>query len=269
MRIFVILFLSIFLASCAYQVHTYDKEISPVEDSARIEEPNKSLQVGEKLVYAVDWIGIPAGFITLEVKETMQINNHLAYHIIAKARPNRFFKIFYDIEYTVHTYIDTKTLKPIRFHKERSLNRKITDETIEFSYDTDNAIWEYSNPKTRKELSIPKNAQDLLSSLYYFRLIKIGLGKHYPISIIYGGESWSVDIMAERIADIQITNRGHFKTMVIAPVSDLAKHITGFKNFKAFLTTDKRRLPVLFTMRTKIGYLSGILISDSLCKNSN
>ncbi|MCX5706449.1 MAG: hypothetical protein NTW13_02085, partial [Candidatus Omnitrophica bacterium] len=92
MRIPLIFVLVLFLSSCAHQVRTYDKKVNHDLKPAEIEASIKSIQLGERLVYAVDWIGIPSGYITLEVKEVAVIDGRPAYHLEARALPNNFFK---------------------------------------------------------------------------------------------------------------------------------------------------------------------------------
>ncbi len=263
MRPILILLLSFMLASCAYQIRTYDKKVHPQDNLVEIREPLTKLEVGEKLVYSVRWLGVSSGYITLEVKEITQINNRSAYHIVAQAKPNSFFKFFYDVNYTVDSYIDTETLKSLRFHKERILNGKVTDEKIEFLYPQNQAIWTYSSPPQKKELKLPENPQDLLSSLYYMRLKKVSEDSVSQMGVIYGGSSWPIRIACNKIVEIKISGLGVFKAMLFSPVTDLTTHITGFQGLQAFLSLASKRLPILFKMPTKIGYLVGVLISKN------
>ena len=275
MKKLLILFLCIFISSCAHRPRiTFEKQIITTEAEAsvpvKIEEPAPSLEIGENLTYAVDWIGVPSGYITLETKEITKIGDRDAYHVIAKALPNKFFRFFYDVEYSVHTYIDTQTLKPLRFYKQRRHKKTMSYETIDFFYPEGKAVWKDSEGNEMKELSLPQNPQDLLSSLYYFRLVKeIKVGEKFPVDIIYNGRSWPSVLMVDKIAGVEISKCAKFKAMLITPLTELATYITGFKSIQTYLSTDKKRVPLIFRMRTKIGSLSGVLMSDSLCKNSN
>jgi len=249
------------LSSCAKQVKFSDKGVFRETgiQSLPIEKPLKELKQGEKLVYAVGWIGIPAGSIILEVKEIVAIGNTKAYHITARAIPNRFFKFFHNVEYTVDSYIDIQSMKSIKFCKERILNGKLTSEETTFDYKNNEVVWRYSNPQLVKKLKIPQNNQDLLSALYAFRVEDIKLNETFNINIVYSGQAWPIQIYLEREEGLKIPGCGTFRTIVGKVSSRLSSHITGFNNIEVFMSTDKNRLPVLFRMRTRIGYLSGIL----------
>jgi hypothetical protein len=257
-----------FLAGCAHQV-TYEKEKSITLSQISIEKPLKVLRVGEKFIYEVSWFGIHSGYITLTVKEIVNINATPTYHIVATAQPNSFFRFFYDVEYKVDTYLDVNRLRPLSFHKQRRLNQKVTIEKIEFDYAKNIAHWTYSDPKIKKDLVITKNLQDLLSSLYYFRIQEISLGKKHYLDIFYNGNIWPVTLLAEKYLKINLPGRIKINAIVTKPISSLSTYITGFPKFEAFLTCDKERTPVLFKMPTRIGSLYGVLVNYSECRNSN
>jgi len=260
MRFLLILTISIFLVSCSHLGRIYSREEI---NSIKIEEPVKFFEVGEKLVYAVSWTGIPSGKITLEVKEIIFVNGKPVYHIIATAVPNSFFKLFYNVGYTVHSYLDMAELKPVSFHKERSLKGVLTKEDLKFDYSGNIVAWDYSNnlsPEIHKNISIPKNANDLLSALYYFRTKDIVLGSNYNTNIIYNGNVWPVDMSLGKAQQVNI-GVGKFEAVSAVLSSKLNDHITGFNDIYLYLSLDRRRIPLLFKMRTAIGHLTGLLIS--------
>jgi hypothetical protein len=261
MKQILIILLSLSLISCARQAKFYDGLGISKEKDLKIEKAENSIQVGEKLIYAVDWIGIPAGFIIIEVKETLPINGEYSYHVIAKATPNKFFKLFHNVEYTVHSYTNVTSKKNVKFRKERLLNNALTEEELSFDYTKNQITWTYSNPKKEKVIPIPENNQDLLSALYSFRTNEIKIKETYKINIVYGCRAWPVNIVLADTRDIRIPGVGDFKVAIVNLFSELNSYITGFNNIQIYLSLDKRRLPVLFRMRTKIGYLSGVLSS--------
>ncbi|MCX5706086.1 MAG: DUF3108 domain-containing protein, partial [Candidatus Omnitrophica bacterium] len=163
------------------------------------------------------------------------------------------------VEYNVHSYIDTEELKPLRFYKKRFLRGITTEETINFDYKNKRMKWEYSKPFITKELPIPENIQDLLSSLYFFRRKDIQMHKSYPLNIVYNGDFWPVNVTLDETVDIEVSRSRYFHCAISGISSNLNQKITGFNNFKAYFSLDKKRLPVLFRMRTRIGSLSGVL----------
>ena len=269
MKKILVLILAVLVASCAYQVRTYDKVVITQEEPVKIEPPALELKVGEKLIYAVDWLGIPSGWITLETVEITQLDDRPVYHIIARASVNKLMKFLYNMEYTVHTYIDKEKLRPVKFFKQRKVGNKVVDEEIDFIYEENKVIWKYSSPKNQRELSMPKEPQDLLSLLYYFRLKDIEIYKNYFVDVAYGGMIWPADITLEGIKDIEINNLGHFRTVIVRTVSQFLANITGSKEIYINFSLDAKRIPLIYRVPSKVGYFTGILISYRECKNLN
>jgi hypothetical protein len=229
------------------------------EEKVIIPAPKQTLAVGEYLVYAVDWRGIYAGQIILHIKEIVNFSNRQCYHIIAQARPNKFFRLFYNVKYIVETYIDKETNMPLRFYKRKIFGRKVTEETINFDYNNNIAVWNYTGYKSKTINLSAGNVQDLLSSLYYFRLESFTLGGNYPLDVVYNGAAWKLNAKINSLELVKMYHRQPLKAYTVSLSSKLAKHITGEKEIKIYFSAKERHIPLFFNFRTKIGYLNGVL----------
>jgi len=252
-----VLFFLLCMNSCAYRPKVTRVELFPQEKNIVIP-AKETIEAGERLEYAVNWHGIYAGEIILTVKEVTKLNDRDCYHIIAEARPNSFFRLFYDVRYIVETYIDKDLNRPLRFYKKKLYKKRVTEETINFDYHRNVAVWEYTGKET-KEVSLPKDAQDLFSSLYYFRLKDIALGKTYPISIVYGGKVWPLDAKADTLEIIRMPRLADTKAFTVKLSSKLSEHITGEEKIKIYFSAQPKHTPLFFNIRTDIGSLMGVL----------
>lgn len=251
------------------------------ETPVTIAGPQKTLKEGERLEYVVEWLGIPVGRITLSTNGIVTVNNRQCYHISAKAIPNRFFRKLYDMEYDVHSYIDIKTLSSVRFEKTRRMNNIYTYVEADFDQDKNEAIYKYyspsgpveyvSFPSERKELiethkeiiKVPPGVQDLLSSLFYFRLLEIKEQGNYPLNISYHSLNWKMDIKIGKAMMKEFRKKGSFGVFSAAPSSELNKFILGKRKLSVFFTADSSRVPVEFDFGTSVGALKGILQSQN------
>ena len=259
-----ICFLALLMASCAHRVQIYNmREGGMAVEVVKIEKPSEDMRVGEQLTYAVDWIGIPSGYFTIEVKEISYIRNRRTYHVISKSAPNKFFRFFYDVEYVVHTYIDTQSLNPVKYEKKRIAKNGLTVESIDFYYDEGKVVWKHTDPVATMEMAIPEQPpQDLMSALYYFRHKDFKVGTSHLVNIIYRGKFWPMDVSIDRLTYVEIFNRTKELAFVISPQSSLNRRITGFNTIEIYFSMDKLRLPLFFKMRTKIGQIKGVLINQ-------
>jgi hypothetical protein len=242
--------------------------------SLTISEPEKSFRVGEKLQYRVEWLGIPVGNIILNVAGIEKIDSNECYHIIARAMPNRFLTKLYDIEYTVHTYIDKNTLYTVRFEKTRRLRDKIAHIVIDFDRKKNEARIRREGSadsihisSLREELGrgmpttieILGDTQDLFSSFFQFRLMQIKQDHSYPINIYYDERNWTINMKVERPFIKDMRKKGSFAVFKSLLESDLNSYILGKSKLYVYFTADSRRIPLEFHLGTGLGPVRGII----------
>jgi len=233
--------------------------------------PQEALDTKEALQYSVEWLGIPVAKIILKTEGIEYIKGYPCYHVTAVAIPNRFLKRFYDIEYKVHTYIDTRFFFPRRFEKSRRINNEFNEVIIDFDQEKNRAAFlskgsnitfkisplrttiEASNPVTAV---IPYGAQDLLSSFYYFRHIDIKENQSYPINIYYNQRNWPMNMKVGEPFRREIRKKGTFYVVKVSPDAELNDYILGKRGFSVYLTTDSRRIPLEFKLETALGPIS-------------
>ena len=268
LRLFFVSILCLLNCSCAYQINQLSVPAHQEILLENIVAPSSLLQNNEQLVYAVNWSGVPSGQIILKINGIEKINNQDCYHLSAQAIPNSFFAFFYNVKYTVKSYFDLNH-RAQSFVKTRELNSLLTQETILFDYARGKLRWSYSRPKEIKELELKENVYDLLSFLYYLRLQNLTPGQSYKINIIYNGAYFPVNVDVSKIYAIQIGAK-KINAVLVTPISELNKNITGFNQIQVYFSLDKCRVPILFRMRTKIGYLNGVLLPEaSKCQDLN
>lgn len=244
------------------------------EKDLTISEPEKSLRIGENLQYRVEWLGIPIGSIILNVAGIEKIDSNECYHIIARTMPNRFLTKLYDIEYTVHTYIDKNTLYTVRFEKTRRLRDKIAHIVIDFDRKKNEARIRREGSadsihisSLREELGrdmpitieILGDTQDLFSSLFQFRLMQIKQDHSYPINIYYDERNWTINMKVERPFIKDMRKKGSFAVFKSLLESDLSSYILGKSNLYVYFTADSRRIPLEFHLGTGLGPVRGII----------
>jgi hypothetical protein len=246
----------------------YAQNFGARKENLGISLPEKALNLGETLQYSVEWLGIPVGLVTLKIIGIEKINNFDCYHINAKAMPNDFLKRIIDLEYEVNSYLDTRLHVSRRFEKIRSLNGKRKKTLIDFDpqnnladFKTEGSAGSYNISAARKRLNkiipptnkIPKNTQDLLSSLYYFRFLNLEKGHSYSVNIYYERKNWDFSFIVKEPFLKDIRKKGTFVIFEISPNSQLNDFILGKRKFSVFFTADSCRIPFAFSFATGIG----------------
>ncbi len=235
-------------------------------------EPLGKIEPGESLAYSIEWLGVPVGHITFLAEKPELIDGHECYHVIARSYPNRYLRKIYDLEYTVHTYIDTQLLSPRRFIKVRRYEQNTNTVQIDFDLEkgiAKNQSWGEAGfvnvSKRREEIKMevtdkfPPKTQDLLSFFYYFRFTNIKPKVIYPVNVYYNQANWKLQITAGQPFYRELRNKGMFPVSVISVGSNLNDYIMGKQKFTVTLTTDARRIPIEFKFGTALGPIRAII----------
>jgi len=236
--------------------------------------PNhEKIKPKETLEYSLKWLGMDVGKIILKVEGFKNIKGHKCYHITAQAIPNDFLNGIWNLDYKVHSYIDYRTLDPIRFERIRRINKEFNHTIIDFDHRRNQAeylseeleLTTLDTPVDHKinlkpiTDKIPSGTQDLLSIFYYFRFKDIQENFRYAINIYYDQKNWPVEIKTEKAFLKQIERKGEFSVVKISSDSKLNDHLFGGDELVFFLTFDSRHIPLEFEFDTALGTVTGII----------
>jgi len=256
---------------------TFAQNFKGKEIKLSIEPSPYKLTPGETLTYSAEWLGFPAGKIILSVKGIEQVSGHECYHVYAWARPNNFFRMFYDVEYKVDSYIDTKTFSTLRFEKIRRKNQVFDYSMIQFDREKNEATYSSchpqgpidkinfaslskdlaaNNPKTVKTASL---TQDPLSSVYYFRLLDIKENNVYSINISFDQKDWPVKVKVGKLLLKEIRKKGIFSVFEFSAEAGMLNFVGGTGKSMVYFTTDSKRIPLSFATNTKFGPIKGLI----------
>ena len=218
---------------------------------------NPNTLSGEKLIYTLQWLGIPVGTLSLEVKDTVLINGEECFHVVGKFSANRLLSKIHMLNYEVDTYIDADDFYSRRFRKRRWMDEKFSDETIDFYPNDNRATYQDKVNKVTIPLELNHDTHDLLSSLYYLRLMEVELDKTYDLKILYGGQFWDTRINVLDIENLELYQKGNFDTFKVQIDTTLSKVILGKRQVTVFFTCDSRRIPLRFFIHSPLGPLRG------------
>jgi hypothetical protein len=216
--------------------------------------PNNAFKVGESIVYVVKYGVIPAGFATLQVRGTEQINGRPAYYVISKAYTNKAMDLVFKVRDKNETWIDTESISSVRYYQRiregfyRRENR--TD------YDQPKGRFVYTKKRKGKETTtegeIPAFVQDVLSSLYYVRTRKLEVGGKYSFHANSGGKTWPLTVNVQKIQKIRVP-AGRFECVKIEPILAGEGIFQHEGKLEVWMTNDERHIPVLLRSRVLVG----------------
>lgn len=221
----------------------------------------------EKLKYSVIYklkdLWITAGTVEFEV-DKRKMGGKEVWEISAKGRTKPAFDLFYKVRDHYITVVDPNTMLPVVFARDVNEGGFTIFNKYEFQHDSLRVISETEdtkNPLAQDYYSIPKNAQDLVSCLYYARTLNIDMNdtnKIYPIPLFLDNQNYQVGVKyigREKV----ITDIGEFNCMVAQPLLLQGRVFEETEQMRIYVTDDERRIPVMIESPLRVGKVMALL----------
>ena len=228
---------------------------------------------GERLIFLVKFWIIPAGKVTMEVRE-MRYRGYEVYSPLLTMEAAKLFSFFCPAEGNIRSYLDAQKLYTHRY-EEHFIAGRHTYERLTV-YDQRNRLATYDVPVEdrmgkikridKKKVRIPPHTQDMLSALYYIRAQELKEGKILTINANERYKNYRIKIKVLGKEKVTVP-AGSFLTWVIEPVSitRIGKEKEEVKGTGLiYLSADERKLLVLMKAKTKLGSVSIQLIDVKL-----
>jgi len=251
----VVLFISGCGTTSIYKIKEEKKE------QVKIETPEQKLRIGEKLTYKAEWMGMDVGFATLEVIGIEEMNGREAYHVLAKAETTSFADKLFPIEDEISTYIDTKELYPLRFDKKQKEGKKQKDEYVDFYQEEGKAVFFSRLTNEKKEFNIPRDVQDPVSCIYYFRLSDVKEGEPLFANVHLDDKNWFLETKIADRGIVKIKSIGSWKAFMAQPMSWFQGKLNKNAKVSIWFSADEQRIPLLIVVQSSIPLVGTITIT--------
>ncbi len=262
------LFLCLFLSGCSSLSHfTYKQELKveqQVHFSAdEVKTPPQHFRVGEKLEYDISWMGLNVGNGTLEVRDTTEINGRKAYHLAVTTRSNRFLSTFYPVEDEIQSFVDMETLAPYRFEKQQKEGRYRAHEEMIYDQASHKATYHSIKNNTTKEMEIPPNVQDSLSTLYFFRTLPLEIGKSAFIDVNADEKNWRLEIKVLKSGLLRLFGKEEIPAVLVEPLAKFHGVFIRKGRMQIWFSLDEKRVPLYMKAHVPFGIVEVVLKKES------
>ena len=207
---------------------------------------NSAFQVGEKLTFLIRWGPIHAGTAVMEIPKITEVQDRKVYHIVSRAKSNRFFSTFYKVRDLAESFIDTEGIFSWRFEKHLR-EGKFKADVVEIYDQRRNIVI------TRKDtVKAPPFVQDVLSAFYYVRTQDLAIGKSIAVDNFASGRIYPLEVKILRRERIRVP-AGRFDCIVVEPILKSTGLFQQKGSLKVWLTDDQCRMPVLMKSEILVG----------------
>ena len=214
---------------------------------------------GERLVFKLSWLGIPAGMTVVEASDAGYLQGKKMYGISALTTSNKFIDAFYPVRDGIHSLIFADTLASYKFivHQEEGSYR--SDKEIIFDYVKRKATFTKNGEVSMYD--IPAFVSDSLSAYYYFRTKELMVGK--PIT----HASMSSMTSSRGRSRSKSSARNALRRLQALSTPTLTEPLLKFEGIfqrkgdvYIWITDDSRKMPVRMKSKIVIGSINADLI---------
>lgn len=220
---------------------------------------------GEQSIIAISYLGVTAGYITINSKDIVKLSDKTAFHYYARFKSKDAYRYFYWLDDSIETFIDTATFLPIKYSLiQREKKQNVDDlELFDFkklkTYHWYKRVKEGSNKDEKIENYIPRFAQDSFSALQFVRGMPMNKGDQYDFPVVTRGKPWllKVEVMGEETISVNSKDVRAFRLKAETHFPGVLQK-SGDINF--WYAADEARRLLKFQAKVKIGSIYGELV---------
>ncbi|MBU0987960.1 MAG: DUF3108 domain-containing protein [Proteobacteria bacterium] len=231
-------------------------------DNVRAADRSFPFNSGEKLIFELKWMFIPAGEAVMEVLPMENEKGISSYHFVLTAQSNAFIDQFYKVRDRIDAYVDLGMTHSLLYKKKQHEGKTQRDIVVNFNWEKLQAL--YSNfGNSQEPIDLFPGSFDPLSAFFYVRLFELNKKLTIERPITDGKKCVIGKVTVIKRETIKVT-AGTFDTYLIEPeVKDIGGVFEKSKGAKIqiWLTADHRHLPVKIRSQVAVGSFTGELVS--------
>lgn len=168
------------------------------------------------------------------------VGNRPAYHVVGTGSSNPSYDWIFKVRDRYETYIDTASMKPLKFIRDINEGGFKKYENVTFNHQTNTAI------TTGGVFKVPVCVQDVLSSIYYARNIdfsKYSSGDKIPFTMFLDNEVYNLYIKYLGKETIK-TRYGKFRAIKFKPLLVKGTMFEGGEKMTVWVSDDMNHIPL-------------------------
>ncbi len=215
---------------------------------------------GEFLKFRINYGLLNAGFATLKIN-TKTIEGKPEYHVVGDGYTTGMVNLFFSVKDDYQTFFNPKIVQPRRFIRNINEGGYKKNKEIFFDFDKNKArVFDYKH-NTDETFSIPKDAQDMLSSLYYLRSLDFDTlkeGDTISMNVFFDDENNKIKLVFKG-REIINTKWGKVKTVVFNPMVQTGRVFKNEESVTLWMSDDKNKVPIKIKAAILVGSLKAEL----------
>ncbi len=223
---------------------------------------------GEKTIMSVSYLGVVAGYITIDSKKVVNINNKDAYQFNARFKSREAYSYFYWLDDTLENFVEKDTFLPIKYTLIQREKRQNVDDLQLFDFEKLKTFTFYkrvkkdANKDEKLAEFIPRYAQDSFSALQFVRGLPLNKGDKYEFPVITRGKPWLLKVEVEGTEDIEVMEK-EVSAIRIKAETHFPGVLKKSGDINFWYSNDEFRNLLKFRAQVKIGSINGEVVEYS------
>lgn len=220
---------------------------------------------GEQSIMAISYLGVTAGYVTIESKDIVKISDKMAFNYYARFKSKDAYRYFYWLDDKIETFLDNQTFLPVKYSLIQREKKQDVDDLQLFDFKKLKTYHWFKKVKNgavkeeKMEKYIPRFAQDSFSALMFVRGLPMHKGAKYDFPVLTRGKVWllKVEVMGEENITVNSKEVKAYKLQAETHFPGVLQK-SGDINF--WYAADETRRLLKFQAKIKIGSIFGELV---------
>lgn len=213
--------------------------------------------IGEKLVYEINWMGVPIGEGKLELSGANGGPGGL-YSAEATASGNDFLNSFFPVEDRLSSKI-TAEGHSSEFTKNVREGKYRAHETVTFDAGEGRAKYRSLTSGSEKEFTVGGRTHDVLSAFYWVRQQPMKTGDEFALSVFNDEKNWDLVFKVKGVKRIRVPGLESQDAVVLVPEARVDGKTVGRGKVVIYVSNDAKRIPLLVQLNTPFGPVTSAL----------
>lgn len=234
----------------------------PSSSTAETQGPSPSAPLpflgGERFLYDISWLKLPAGTALLAVHQVPSSNGVQSVKLHMVARSGKVVSAFYPVHNVAESIVTVEPFLPQHMTFQRREGRRKND--FDYTFRHQDGLVTAVKDGSIEELSIPPDAQDAISCLYYVRkVLPMVPGSALTMNVHHDKKNYKLQVRVEDVEDVE-GSWGKVKTARVLVIMPFQGIFLNEGNIRVWFTTDPRRVPVRMKAKVVIGSIVADLV---------
>lgn len=229
---------------------------------------------GEESIITVNYLGVTAGYITMQTKERKKINGKDVYHFYGRLKSSDSYRYFYWLDDVIESYVDEENFLPVKYELIQREKKQNVDDLQLFEHKNMMTYHWYKRVKEGKtkeekiEGMIPSLATDSFSALQFVRGLPLVAGDIYEFPVITRGKFWLIKVAVDKIEKITIQEK-EISAIKVRAETQFPGVLKKNGDIHFWYSNNADRKLLKFQAKVKIGSINGELIEYKPGKRGN